>query len=82
MPRMRDLTELEQRILAFEDCWFQHPAAKETAIRELFDLSATEYFQRLHALLDEPAALVAKPVLVNRLRRNRDERRTRRHGAP
>ncbi|MGW4466904.1 DUF3263 domain-containing protein [Micromonospora sp. NPDC004704] len=73
------LTEREQEILVFERRWWKHAGAKEQAIRDSFDLSATRYYQLLNALLDNPAALAAEPVLVARLRRLRAARsRTRR----
>ncbi|GGS10884.1 hypothetical protein GCM10010169_64340 [Micromonospora fulviviridis] len=68
------LTERELRILAFEQQWWKHAGAKEQAIRDTFGLSATRYYQLLNALLDQPAALAAEPVLVGRLRRLRSSR--------
>lgn len=61
-------------MLAFERQWWRHPGAKERAIRETFGLSTTRYYQRLHRLLDKPAAMAHDPVLVQRLRRLRDAR--------
>ncbi|MEJ3743031.1 DUF3263 domain-containing protein [Actinomycetes bacterium KLBMP 9797] len=73
------LTEREQEILAFERKWWKHAGAKEQAIRDAFDLSATRYYRLLNGLLDNPAALAHDPVLVGRLRRLRSTRaRTRR----
>lgn len=68
------LTEREQGILAFEQQWWRHAGAKEQAIRDTFGLSATRYYQLLNALLDNPAALAAEPVLIGRLRRLRSSR--------
>ncbi|TWH66888.1 DUF3263 domain-containing protein [Micromonospora olivasterospora] len=68
------LTERERKILAFERQWWRHAGAKEQAIRDTFALSATRYYQLLNALLDNPAALAAEPVLVARLRRLRTSR--------
>lgn len=68
------LSERDQQILAFERQWWKYAGAKEQAVRELFDLSATRYYQVLNALLDDPAALAADPMLVKRLRRLRDSR--------
>lgn len=74
------LTDQEKRILAFERQWWKHAGAKEQAIRDSFDLSATRYYQLLNGLLDNPAALVHDPTLVGRLRRLRTVRvRTRGH---
>src|SRR5687767_12521570 len=69
-----DLTDREREILAFERQWWKYAGAKETAIRELFDLSATRYYQTLNALIDRPEALVHDPMLVKRLRRLRTTR--------
>ncbi len=69
-----ELARREREILAFEAQWWKYAGAKEQAIRELFDMSATRYYQVLNALLDNPAALVADPMLVKRLRRVRSGR--------
>ena len=68
------LTEREQAVLAFERQWWKYAGAKEQAVRELFDMSATRYYQVLNGLIDRPEALVADPMLVKRLRRLRDSR--------
>jgi hypothetical protein len=73
------LSERDERILAFEAKWWKHAGSKEQAIRDSFGVSATRYYQLLNALLDNPAALERDPVLVGRLRRLRSTRaRTRR----
>ncbi len=69
-----DLREREQRMLALERQWWKYAGAKEQAIRELFDLSATHYYQILNALIDTEAALAHDPMLVKRLRRLRTSR--------
>ena len=68
------LGERDREILEFERQWWKYAGAKETAIRESFDMSATRYYQVLNALIDRPEALVADPLLVRRLRRMRAER--------
>jgi hypothetical protein len=68
------LGERDQEILEFERQWWKYAGAKETAIRESFDMSATRYYQVLNALIDRPEALAADPLLVRRLRRMRAER--------
>src|ERR1700744_5862489 len=65
------LTRRDRDILAFEREWWKYAGAKEQAIRELFDMSATRYYQVLNALIDPPAAMAADPMLVKRLRRLR-----------
>jgi hypothetical protein len=68
------LTDLETRILEFERNWWRLAGAKETAIKELFDLSAPRYYQLLNDLIDREDALEASPMLVKRLRRLREAR--------
>jgi hypothetical protein len=72
------LTRRDREILAFERQWWKYAGAKEQAIRELFDMSATRYYQVLNALIDTPAALSADPMLVKRLRRLRASRQRQR----
>jgi hypothetical protein len=69
-----DLTERERAILSFERQWWKYAGAKEQAIRELFDMSATRYYQVLNALIDRPESLQHDPMLVKRLRRLRSTR--------
>ena len=69
-----ELSRREREILAFEGQWWKYAGAKEQAIRELFDMSATRYYQVLNALIDKPEALAADPLLVRRLRRLRQSR--------
>jgi hypothetical protein len=66
-----ELSERDQAILAFERSWWEFAGAKEQAIREKFDMSATRYYQVLNALIDREAALAFDPLLVKRLRRLR-----------
>jgi len=61
-------------MLSFERQWWRRPGAKETAIRDRFDLTPTRYYQMLNALVDRPDALAADPLLVRRLRRLRAAR--------
>jgi hypothetical protein len=68
------LSDRDREILAFERQWWKYAGAKETAVRELFGMSATRYYQVLNALIDRPEALVADPMLVKRLRRLRASR--------
>ena len=68
------LSERDMAVLAFERQWWKYAGAKEQAVRELFDMSATRYYQLLNALIDDPAALAHDPMLVKRLRRMRSSR--------
>jgi hypothetical protein len=74
MPSGDALSERDRAILEFERQWWKYAGAKEQAIRDLFDMSATRYYQVLNALIDSPAALEADPMLVKRLRRMRSAR--------
>lgn len=68
------LTALEVRILEFERSWWRFAGAKESAIKELFDLTPPAYYQALNNLIDRDDALLAQPMLVKRLRRLREAR--------
>ena len=70
------LSELETQILEFERTWWRHAGAKESSIKELFNLTPPAYYQMLNNLIDRPAALMAQPLLVKRLLRLRDQRTT------
>ena len=68
------LTRREHDILAFERQWWKYAGVKEEAIKDLFAMSATRYYQVLNALVDRPEALAADPMLFKRLRRLRASR--------
>jgi hypothetical protein len=72
------LSARDREILSFERQWWKYAGAKEQAVRELFDMSATRYYQVLNALIDRPEALEADPLLVRRLRRLRAARQRQR----
>ena len=72
------LSDRDRQILEFERQWWKYTGAKETAIRELFELTTTRYYQVLNGLLDDPAALEFDPMLVKRLRRMRAGRQRQR----
>ena len=69
-----ELSDRDREIIAFERQWWKYAGAKEQAIRELFDMSATRYYQVLNTIIDNPAALEADPMLIKRLRRLRASR--------
>ncbi|HEY8881860.1 MAG: DUF3263 domain-containing protein [Phycicoccus sp.] len=71
---LRELSDRDREIIAFERQWWKYAGAKEQAIRELFDMSATRYYQVLNLLIDSPIALAADPMLIKRLRRLRATR--------
>lgn len=68
------LTERDRQIIDFERQWWKYAGAKEQAIKDLFDMSATRYYQLLNQLIDSPEALEHDPMLVKRLRRMRAQR--------
>ena len=72
------LSERDREIIAFERQWWKYAGSKETAIKELFDMSSTRYYQVLNALIDKPEALAFDPLLVKRLRRLRAARQRQR----
>ena len=72
------LSDRDREILEFERQWWKYAGAKETAVREQFDMSATRYYQVLNALIDRPEALASDPLLVRRLRRLRAARQRQR----
>ena len=72
------LSVRDRDLLAFERQWWKYAGAKEQAIRELFDMSTTRYYQLLNQLIDRPEALAHDPMLVKRLRRMRSQRQRQR----
>ena len=71
---LNNLSDLEVRILDFERSWWRYAGAKESSIKELFDLTPPRYYQLLNDLIDREVALLASPMLVKRLRRLRQAR--------
>lgn len=72
------LTERERAILDFERQWWRYAGSKEQAVRDLFDMSGTRYYQLLNALIDRAEAVEYDPMLVKRLRRMRASRQRQR----
>lgn len=72
------LSDRDREILEFERHWWKYAGAKESEIREKFDMSSVRYYQVLNWLIDQPAALEADPMLVRRLRRLREQRQAQR----
>ena len=68
------LSERDRRILEFERQWWKYAGAKEQAVRDLFEMSSTRYYQILNTLIDTPEAMAFDPMLVKRLRRMRAAR--------
>lgn len=77
-PLEETLTARDREMLSLERLWWQYAGAKEQAIREKFDMSATRYYQVLNSLIDREDALAFDPLLVKRLRRLRSQRQRQR----
>lgn len=70
-----ELNELEVQILEFEKRFYRLRGKKHVALSQEFGISTIRYFQILNQIIDKPAAVIAEPVLVNRLRRIRESRK-------
>ena len=81
VPAVEPLTDLETAVLTFAVRTFRHAGVREEAITVELGLTPWRYEQILGQVLDNPAALVAEPMLVNRLRRLRATRRRQRRSA-
>ncbi|SOC56041.1 DUF3263 domain-containing protein [Ornithinimicrobium cerasi] len=68
------LTDRDREILDFEHQWWKYAGSKEQAVKDLFDLSPTRYYQILNQLIDSEDALAHDPMLIKRLRRQRARR--------
>ena len=69
------LTERERAIIEFEATWWTRDESRDALIRARFACSVEDYYQELNRLLDHPGALSFDPLVVRRLRRQRDRRR-------
>lgn len=69
------LTERDRAILDFERSWWSQPGTKAAEVRERFELSATRYYELLNEILSDPEANEYDPLLVRRLKRERERRR-------
>ena len=69
------LDERELGILQFEATWFMLDEDRHDAIRARFACSVEDYNLELNRVIDHPAALLADPLVVRRLRRHRERRR-------
>lgn len=74
VPVGSTLSDIEVRVLDFERQWWRYAGAKDVAIKEQFDMSATRYYELLNHLIDREDAFALAPLLVARLRRLRDAR--------
>ena len=69
------LSERDLAIVEFEASWFTLDEDRHDAIRARFACSVEEYNRELNRVIDHPAALLADPLVVRRLRRQRERRR-------
>ncbi len=69
------LTDRDKAILDFERSWWAEPGTKADAIGERFDLSDTRYYQLLNEIITDPESSRYDPLLVRRLKRDRERRR-------
>jgi hypothetical protein len=78
LPDVPGLSDRDRAVLSFERTWWTEPGPKDDGIRQRLGLEPDEYAVRLAALVDHPGALAEDPLLVKRLRRQRERRRRRR----
>lgn len=69
------LTDRDRAILEFERSWWKESRPKEAVILERFELSSTRYYQILSELVESEDAYLEDPLVIRRLRRQRDRRR-------
>ncbi|MFM7252763.1 MAG: DUF3263 domain-containing protein [Ilumatobacteraceae bacterium] len=69
------LSERDLAIIEFESSWFTLDEERHDAIRARFSCSVEEYNRELNRVIDHPAAMLADPLVVRRLRRQRERRR-------
>jgi hypothetical protein len=74
-PAERELSERDLAMIEFESGWFTLDEERHLAIRARFSCSVEEYNLELNRVIDHPAAMLADPLVVRRLRRQRERRR-------
>ena len=72
------LSAMEAAVLDFERSWWADDQPKDQAIADQFALTTAEYYELLNSLIDSDEALAHDPLVVRRLRRMRDRRRSER----
>jgi len=81
-PSPSELSERQQAMLEFEATWWKNDEARDVLVRSRFACSPEEYYRELNELLDDDRALAADPLVVRRLRRQRERRRRARLDGP
>ncbi|WP_225754685.1 DUF3263 domain-containing protein [Actinotalea sp. Marseille-Q4924] len=61
------LTDADRAVLDFEGQHWRYAGTKEAAIRVTFGVTPVRHYQRVAALLDQPAAAAYAPATVRRL---------------
>ena len=74
------LTERQKSIIEFERTAWQTDISKETAIRHLFTISPSRYYQIRDELIDLPEAMKFDPMVIRRLQKQRKFRRSKKYG--
>ncbi|HET6794101.1 MAG TPA: DUF3263 domain-containing protein [Acidimicrobiales bacterium] len=69
------LSERDRAILDCERSWWKEPGPKEAVIRGRLGLSPTLYYRRLAALAASADAYAYDPLVIRRLRTDRERRR-------
>ena len=75
-----DLTERQISIIEFERTAWQTEISKQKAIRKLFTISPSRYYQIRDELIDLPEAMKFDPMVIRRLQKQRRSRRAKKLG--
>jgi hypothetical protein len=67
------VTDTDVQILQLAAARYRYEATRLEDARVLFGLGPARFYQRVNALIDDPAAIVAHPELVLPLRRQREQ---------
>jgi hypothetical protein len=73
-----ELSDDHKAFLDFETKTYKHQGAKEQDIMENFGIPAHRYYQKINALIDNPAAHEYNPQLMKRLWNQREIRKSKR----
>lgn len=69
-----EMSDLQKQVLELESQEWATPGQKNRFMRRELGLTPTRYYQELNQLLDDSRAEAHNPLLVRRLRRERDRR--------
>ncbi len=75
-----DLTKRQKSIIEFERTAWQTDISKEKAIRQIFTISPSRYYQIRDELIDLPEAMKFDPMVIRRLQKQRRFRRAKKFG--